>query len=248
MSVVTLPSIRRLVLADPGYTLIDGDLQRADAQFVAWETGEAELKHIYQTGFDIYTGEAEWLYGPASNAADRQDRRQRMKSVIHAANYGGKERTLAATAGVTIARMGEWLHKRWYGRFPGLQRWHRQVEQRLRFERQIHNIWGFRRFYFDDIDKVLPQALAWIGQSSVAVVINKAMIAIRQDVAGVQILLQVHDSLVMQCESHVVATTIPLILEKMRVIVPYPDPLIIPVSVKTSNKSWGDVHPWKAAA
>lgn len=239
--IVSLPSIRRLILPDEGMTLVDADLERADAQFVAWEADEPELKHIFQTGLDIYTDEATWLYGPTRSNSESRERRQRLKSVVHACNYAGKGRTLASTAGVTVAKMEEWINKRWYGRFPGVPKWHKRVERRLRYERQVKNVWGFRRFYFDDVDKVLPQALAWLGQSGVAVVINKAMLRIRAEVPASQILLQVHDSLLQQVPTDRVEELVPVIMEKMKIVVPYDDPLVIPVSVKRSDVSWGDV-------
>lgn len=234
-----LPSIRRLVRPDPDFTLIDADYERADAQFVAWEADEPELKHIFQTGLDIYVDEARWLYGP-NVSLDPRTQRQRLKSVCHAANYGGKERTLASTAGVTTAKMAEWLRRRWYGRFPGVPKWHKSVERRLRFERRITNVWGFRRIYMEDPDKVLPQALAWLGQSGVAVTINKAMLNVRA-IPDIQLLLQVHDSLVAQTPTSLLSERIPRVKEAMRIIVPYTDPLIIPISIKTSNVSWGDM-------
>lgn len=241
MTLVNLPSIRRLLRPDPGCTFIDADLQRADAQFVAWEADESELKHVFQTGLDIYTSEALHVYGLPSNDNAKRDQRQRMKSVVHASNYGAKGRTLASTAGVTVHTMEQWLNKRWYGRFPGLPRWHKRVERQLRFDHQIRNIWGFRRFYFDTNDSVLPQALAWMCQSGVAIVINKAMLRIRSELPYIRIKLQVHDSLVNQVESHRASEAVPRIVEAMKIVVPYDDPLIIPTSVKMSDISWGDV-------
>lgn len=235
-----LPQIRQLLQPNEGYTFLDVDLERADAQIVAWEADEPELKHIYQTGVDIYVEEASWLYD--SSISKEDERRQRMKSVVHAANYGGKERTLGSTAGVSTARMAEWLSKRWYGRFPGLLRWHHSVERRLKLERQIRNVWGFRRFYFDDPDKMLPQALAWLGQSSVAVVINKAMLRITEELPSVELRLQVHDSLLLEVLTEQVHSLAPVIMEKMKIIVPYADPLVIPVSIKASSQSWGEVR------
>lgn len=239
--VVSLPSIRRLVLPDPGYTIVDADLKRADAHIVAWEANEPELKHIFQNDIDIYVEEAKWVYG-ASSSLPFSEQRQNMKNVVHAANYGGKARTLGSTAGVITATMEKWLTTRWYGRFPGVLRWHKATLRQLKYERQVRNVWGFRRFYFDEkIESVLPQALAWIGQSSVAITINKAMLAVRQ-IPHVRLLLQVHDNLVLQVPTAHEQLCVEQIKSAMNVPLPYVDPLTIPITIKSSDKSWGDIH------
>jgi hypothetical protein len=56
-----------------------------------------------------------------------------------------------------------------------------------------------------------------------------------------EILLQVHDSLAGQYSSHL-ANMPERIKEHSKIIVPYEDPLIIPFSVETSEKNWGDCH------
>jgi hypothetical protein len=37
------------------------------------------------------------------------------------------------------------------------------------------------------------------------------------------------------------------IKRSMEIVVPYPDPLIIPIEIKTSESSWGEMHKWKFA-
>jgi len=236
-----LPAIRRLYRPDENFVLVDADFERADAQFVAWESDEPELKQIFQSGLDIYTDEAKWLYQVDQI---KPDQRQRLKSVVHAADYAAKARTLASTAGCTVARMEQWLDERWIGRHRGLGRWHNRIKHQLQLSRTVYNPWGFRRFYFDRLDNILPQALAWIAQSGVAITINKAMLRIYRELPEAQLLLQIHDSLLMQVPADLCPAIFPVIMEKMRIVVPYKDPLIIPVSLKYSRTSWGEMQKW----
>ena len=248
MPIPNLPAIRRLYRPDPGYVLVDGDFDRADAQFVGWESDEPELKRIFQLGTDIHTDNAAWLYDKANTLSAgklgvTQEERQRAKNTIHGIHYGAKARTTASTAGVTVNRAEQFIEN-WFKRFPGVPRWHNRVKHQLQLSRQIHNIWGFRRFYFDRLDNILPQALAWLGQSGVAITINKAMLRINQELPEAQLLLQVHDSLLMQVPAELCPAIFPVIVEKMRVVVPYKDPLVIPVSLKYSRQSWGNMTKW----
>ena len=49
-----LPNIRRLFVPDPGYTMFDSDLDRADLQVVVWESGEPELKAALKAGVEMH--------------------------------------------------------------------------------------------------------------------------------------------------------------------------------------------------
>jgi DNA polymerase I len=238
---IPLPPVRQLILPDPGFVLVEGDFERADAQFVAWYSNEPELKHLFQTGHDIYTEEALWVYETAKIIPEQ---RQRLKSGVHLTDYGGKARTLASTLGCTVKRAEE-FQARWFGRFPGIKRWHRQTMQKLQLTRCIHNIWGFRRFYFDRIDEgLLPQALAWLGQSGTAVAINKAMLRVYHELPQIQLLLQIHDSILGQVKQDLAPAIFPAFINTMRIKVPFDDPLYIPVELKWSVLNWGSMVKW----
>ena len=106
---------------------------------------------------------------------------------------------------------------------------------------KLENRFGFRRYSFDRIDSELPEAIAWIPQSTVGHYINRIWLSIYHSLPDVQVLLQVHDSLAGQFPNSVTAMYKKHILDlASHVTVPYDDPLVIPLSLKTSIKSWGD--------
>ena len=106
----------------------------------------------------------------------------------------------------------------------------------------VQNVFGYRCYFFDRIEgTIFNQAAAWIPQSTVACLINRAYVKIYEELPEVQILLQVHDSLAGQFPTHLGDWMTNQIVAKAEIELPYPgDPLIIPVGVKTSTKSWGD--------
>jgi hypothetical protein len=61
-----------------------------------------------------------------------------------------------------------------------------------------------------------------------------------ENAPDIWVLLQVHDSLAGQFPTHLRAKSLASLQENSRVIVPYPDPLIIPTGIKVSEVSWGD--------
>jgi DNA polymerase I-like protein with 3'-5' exonuclease and polymerase domains len=105
----------------------------------------------------------------------------------------------------------------------------------------VENRFGYRWYIFDRLDSIIPEAIAWRPQSTVSIVINRIWLNIYKNLPDVQVLLQVHDSLCGQIPKNVVTSRVPQIIDQARIVIPYEDPLVIPFSLKTSEKSWGDV-------
>jgi DNA polymerase I-like protein with 3'-5' exonuclease and polymerase domains/uracil-DNA glycosylase len=232
------PTLRRLLIPDEGYVFLEGDLDRADAQVVAWEAGDEELKQIFREGHDIHTENARTIFGQVTERT-----RHLAKSGVHAVNYFCHARTLGITLGITVREAERFITK-WLGAHPGIQGWHRRVEMELKHRRRVTNKFGFHRMYFDRVDtKMLQAALAWIPQSTVAIVIHKGLLKIYKELPEIALKQHGHDSLLMQVPSTCVESLLPEVDSRMRVVIPYDDPLTIPVSFKVSPKSWGDMKP-----
>lgn len=224
-----LPDIRKLFIPDPGFRFFDVDLDRADLQVVVWEADDKLLKAMLKDGADIHSENAKLL----------GIHRELAKVFCHGTNYGGSARTMSAHIGASV-HITEQMQKRWFSAHPGILTWHGRIEEELMTKRYVSNKFGYRIFYFDRVETLLPEALAWIPQSTVACVINRVLLRIAVELPEVDLLLQVHDSLSGQFPDSLTGQLIPKILERARIEIPYDDPLIIPVSVKTSTVSWGD--------
>lgn len=221
-----LPNIRKLFVPDPGFTFFDMDLDRADAQVVAWEADDAELKAIMREGADLHE----------ENAKALGIGRQLAKSWVHGTNYGGGPRTMAVTCGLTVHK-AEQMQARWFQAHPGIKRWHERTQAQVNAKGFVSNIFGYRWYLFDRLN--LPDALAWQPQSVVGRVINTAWQRIHAEAPEIQVLLQVHDSLAGQFPTHLKSQTLIALHKLAQVTIPYPDPLVIPVGIKTSEVSWG---------
>jgi len=221
-----LPNIRKLFVPDPGYTFFDMDLDRADLQVVVWEAADKELKDMLRGGVDMHTENAK-LLGCT---------RQLAKVWVHGTNYGGGPRTMAVTCGLTV-HQAELMQRKWFQAHPGIKAWQERTARQAQGG-FITNVFGYKRYLFDRLD--LPDALAWQPQSVVGRVINTAWQRIHAEAPEIQVLLQVHDSLSGQFPTHLKETSLTKLKDLSTVIVPYVDPLIIPVGIKTSDLSWGD--------
>lgn len=236
-----LPVLRRLIIPDPGMTLLDLDLSAADAQVVAWASDDTLLKRQLRSGTDLYMETATGLWSECAHVP-----RSRRKNCVHSADYGASYKTIGDKYIGDRYVAKRWLNK-WFTLHPRVRAWQRQVEFSLQSSRTIANPWGFRRVYTDRLDYILPQALAWIGQSTVAITINKILLRVdhahEHEDLPIELLLQDHDNLVMQCPTNQLNEAVPRLLELAKVPIPFPDPLIISASLKTSERSWADVEP-----
>lgn len=246
-----LPNVRKLFVPDKGMMLFDADLAGADAQVVAAEADDKPLLKAFKEGLDVHSSNAEALFGDAFTklqGAARKAKRQQTKQGVHGTNYGASARTLATILGWSI-RDAENFQRRWFALHPGIRTWHQRTEDQLRRNRIAANRFGYRIVYFDRIDALLPQALAWIPQSTVALVCFKGALRLRRELPWAEILLQVHDSLVFQVPFHR-AESYEQIARTLEVPIPYPEPLTISWGLARSDKSWGDCEKveWKRAA
>lgn len=186
-------------------------------------------------------------------------RRNNVISVTGNSNYGGRATTLAQSLGWTI-RDAEAFQKRWFSLHPNIPNvFHRKVREALERNRTVWNRFGFRIVYFQRMDDAFTEALAWIPQSTVALVSFLGAKRLEErywpeqlqplwqprtisDLAG--ILLQTHDSLNFQFQ--IAHDPGPAALAAvLEVPIPYPDPLVIPWELKSSLKSWGEMLPCK---
>lgn len=246
-----LPNIRELFIPDAGHIVFDADLDRADLQVVVWEADDEELRAALRLGVDIHLLNAGSLFSlpitlealkDLEKAAWLKERykhqREFSKVFVHGTNYGGSARTMAAHVKTTVIE-AERAQARWFHAHPGIRLWHDRTMKSLVESRSVSNRFGFRIRFLDRIEGLLPEALAWVPQSTVAHVINQGWINILRKLPEVQVLIQVHDSLVGQFPLNRKAELVPAIREAMLIEIPYEDPLVIPVGIGTSERSWG---------
>lgn len=190
-----------------------------------------------------------------------------IKKGVHATNYGAEAQTLAYKLKWKISKAEE-FQDRWFSVHPGIRNWQNRTDRYMTglqcwkcnsftngksvcttcnslTGRTVSNKFGYRIVYFDHMNDLKKKALAWTPQSTVAINCNKGAIALRdsESTKHVQLLLQVHDSLVVQYPirySTSILSDIKSVLHSVQV--PYDDPLTIQWSAKCSRKSWGEAE------
>ncbi len=247
------PNIREIFVPDPGYTWFDMDLERADLYVFVWELEDQLYKDFLVRGVDAHLFHAYILAEREPPALDElcevhpnyHDHRASLKHArefakvfTHAVDYVGGAPTIAKAVGLTVHAVDR-ARKIYLSAHPKIEPYWKKVENQIRKYHFIENKFGYRRYLFDRVESLLSEAVAWVPQSTVSLVINRIWERIDRELPEVQILNQVHDSLPGQFPTRLKEALLPRIKDCARIVIPYEDPLVIPISIKTSELSWG---------
>lgn len=188
----------------------------------------------------------------ADALAYRQDSyRQLAKKLGHGTNYFGTPPTMARHAKVERSLIED-FQKGYFQRFPVIgcydksdkttDCWHNRIRQALIKDQQLTTLLGRRRFFFGRPydDETLRGAIAYEPQSLTADEIDTGMLRIwRANLC--QLLLQVHDSLLVQYPEELENEVLPKLLTMMKVVIPLAKgrDFYVPVEAKV-GWNWGD--------
>jgi len=117
------------------------------------------------------------------------------KKLGHGSNYGGMPQTLAEQSKLPI-QVVEKFQPMYFKAFPAHLRWQAHVDTQLRRHGNITSLMGRRRYFSGrrNSPDTLREAIAYDPQSSLADIVNKAMLRIwRLDICT--IILQDHDAI-----------------------------------------------------
>ena len=239
---------RRLYIPDPGKVLIKADLSQAEYMVFCWEAPVPEFIHAYTTDptFDVHLLNASRIFEIPMEAVTKE-RRYVTKQGVYAGNYRIGALKLSKMHDMAFSQAQK-IIEGYKKSCPELEIWWAKVEDRIRTTRTLRNVFGRERIFFGRIDNALFRAAYdWICQSTVADIINQALVEL--DKLEVEVLLQVHDELVFQCEDDpiVIKDTVRKIKNAMEISLTFPGvdvPLVVPVEIAV-GKNWFDVVEYK---
>jgi len=232
---------RRLFQADPLFSLIKADLSQAEFRIVCWlaRIGRIIRRYSEDAGFDVHRWVASLLFTKPEPEIIKTER-DTAKVAVHGGNYEIGPAKLAYTnKNVTFAQ-ADWALKRYRELVPEIPLWWEEVKRNLNATRTIQSPIGRRRLFLDRLDDELYRAAySHSAQSIVADIINRAWTLSVEtfNEAECYPCLQVHDELVFQCRTELVAGY----ARRIRTLMEYPlvfpgveQPLVIPADI-----SWG---------
>lgn len=258
--------VRAVFVPDSGMFFGYADLKSAESLVVAHITGDREMLRLHSAEYmsgklDGHKYVASFLLTKDINLLTK-DERYLGKRVRHAGNYTMSWKKLmdlintdSIDTGVSVnAAQAKVLVQKYRQLHPGLQTWWDDVARQLRETHTITTLLGRKRTFYDRPDAILPEAIAFSPQGTVAKTLNIGLLRAAADVPlkelGFTILLQVHDAIGFQGPLANRAAICRRLVELMRVQIPIrrrgvePYTIEIPVDVKCGG-NWGEHDPVK---
>lgn len=238
--------VKHLFRADPGMVLVEADLSQAEARIVSYLANEVRLIDAFNKGGDVHRQNAARMFNKEEKDVTEAERNLG-KRACHALNYGMGPATFSRDAGIPIGEARR-VRNSYFACFPRIAVWHLQMASALKKSRTLGTPFGRKRvFYSMWSESVLKEGLAYIPQSTVADIINRAIIMLDRMFLGsdVSLLLQVHDSILLQCPVDKLQATVTAVRECMeKPVLINSKQVSIPAEFKVGD-NWGNMKKYK---
>jgi len=242
------------VAPDETRMLLAADYSQIELRIMAHLSGDAAMRATFHRGDDIHDVTARGIFGIVNDAErPTQNQRRIAKSVNFGLLYGMSEFGLAQR--LEIDRMeARAMTDAYFARFPEVRGW---IDRNLEFGREhgyVETVLGRRRYMPDLRSRNFPlrsaaerEATNAPMQGSAADLMKLAMV--RLDAAlgsaglDAQILLQIHDELILEVAASDLAATAKLVRAEMAGAVTLDVPLEVTLK---AGRTWYDVEPLEA--
>lgn len=241
-------SFRRIFKADPGKVLIKADLSQAEYRVLIWKARIQRLidKLTNDPTFSIHKwNAAENIFRVPYSQITKQ-MYDDSKNGVYGSNYGIGWLKVSRMYNIESTR-AKFIIDRYHQAVPEIKNvYQAEIRAELESTRKLTNPLGRERIFFGRMDDDLfRQGYSHYCQSTVADLILAGLIDLDQ--AGVEVLLQVHDELIIQVPSDREsilqgAKQLKQALERPVQIPGVAQPLIIPAEVKV-GPDWYNVKP-----
>jgi DNA polymerase-1 len=207
--------IRQAFVAPPGCVLLSADYSQIELRIMAHLSGDEGLKRAFADDGDIHRATAAEVFGLAPDRVSGEQRRA-AKAINFGLIYGMSAFGLARQLGIERSAAQEYV-ARYFGRYPGVRDYMERTRAAARDRGYVETVSG-RRLYLPDIrsrDRNLQQyaersAINAPMQGTAADIIKRAMIRVQdwldRSQARAQLVMQVHDELVLEVAESAVET------------------------------------------
>lgn len=270
-------SLRSVFVADEGMMFCNIDLEQGDSRNVGalcWnlfadedEAFAGSYLNACESGdLHTYVSKIAFPHLPWGTAPDREvaeqmahkhyDYRFMSKKIGHGSNYLAQSQTIAKHARIPL-QIAKDFQEKYFGAFPCIPAWHQSVFYNLENLGYLISPFGRRRFFFGRPKDGSTQrdAVAHVPQSMTADEINLGLLNLwRAD--RVQLLVQVHDSILFQFPEHLRDEIVPWAVEaiKTRLVLERGREFIVPTEASTgwtwgkhSNENPDGLKKWKGS-
>ena len=237
--------IRTGFVAPAGRVLVSADYSQFELRLAAALAGDAKLIDDFNAGVDIHTKTAADAFGVPMDSVTKNQRRA-AKVINFGILYGMSAKGLAEASGMSVAQAKEFIDNYFRLRAP-IKKYLEKILQQAREEGYVETYYGRRRPTPDvkSANFVVRQAAERAAQNmpiqgTEADLMKKAMIAVDRALPeGAELVMQVHDSLIVECDEGLASEVSEILRREMESVAPE---LKIKLALEiTVGKNWGEL-------
>ncbi|MBI2039590.1 hypothetical protein HYT18_00780 [Candidatus Microgenomates bacterium] len=260
--------IRKAFISPKGKVLLGADYSQIELRIMAHLSKDPGLKRAFEEGLDIHALTASKIFKVPQDKVTKQ---QRMvgKTMNFATLYGQGPHALSRQLGVEYGIAQQYIME-YFEQFPLVREWMQETLAFGYEKGYVETLWGRRR-YIPELkadNRMIRSAgeRAAINhpvQGSAADMIKKAMVEISNVIpakAGIytnkshgsrikygmtdscQMILQVHDELLFECDPRMVKEAAKMVKDKMEKALKLSGPVVVDLKV---GPNWGEMKPLK---
>lgn len=237
--------IRTAFEAEEGNVFVSADYSQFELRIAAYLCGDKELIKQFNEDIDVHTATAAEIYGREPEDVTKNMRRD-AKVVNFGVMYGLGAHGLVEATGMNYQQAKTFIEKYFEVR-PKLKDYIESVKKQANDKGYVENIFGRRRpspdvksSNFMVREAAMRAAVNMPFQGSAADIMKKAMIDVAKELEGskCKMLLQIHDSILVECPKHEAEKTAKLIKKTMEDAVKLPVSLTVDTDI---GQNWGDL-------
>lgn len=238
--------IRKMFVPRDGCVLVDADYSQIELRVLAHIAGDKTMQEAFCAGTDIHTATAAQVFGVDVEHVTPLQRRH-AKAVNFGIVYGISEFSLAEDIGVSRYEAREYIDN-YLTNYRGVRAYMKKVVEDAREIGYTETLYGRRRYIpelkssnFNIRSGAERIALNTPIQGTAADIIKLAMIrvenALRANFPEAELLLQVHDELIVECPEAIAPEVAALVSREMQNVAQ----LSVPLTAEAKHgKSWYD--------
>jgi len=238
--------IRKMFVPREGCVLVDADYSQIELRVLAHIAGDEVMQKAFCDGMDIHTATASQVFGvPMASVTALQ--RRHAKAVNFGIVYGISEFSLAEDIGVSRYEARSYIDN-YLTNYQGVRTYMKQVVADAREIGYTQTLYGRRRYIpelkssnFNIRSGAERIALNTPIQGTAADLIKLAMIRVEkclnEHYPEAELLLQVHDELIVECPEAIAESVAELISREMQSVAQLSVPLMAEAKI---GKSWYD--------
>ncbi|MDH5275787.1 MAG: DNA polymerase I [Gammaproteobacteria bacterium] len=240
--------IRQAFIPKPGCTLLAADYSQIELRIMAHLSEDEGLLEAFAEERDVHQATAAEVFGVALDDVTT-DQRRSAKAINFGLIYGMSAFGLARQLGIARDEAQQYVSL-YFARYPDVKAYMDRTKLQAREQGYVETVFG-RRLYLPDIQARQQARRQYAERSAInapmqgtaADIIKKAMISVdawlRQSGTGAEIIMQVHDELVLEVPTNALET----VRQQVTALMAGAAELRVPLKVDVgSGANWDEAH------